>query len=377
MCSRRRRMCRSQRTSLPKAGALVADQPMRAPHTVILPRKAKSEINPGEIIRLPPGASATPKQLSVGSERRYPLRRRHHLSFFHRIFPLLRRIQGKENAVAEKKTSVHFTDEAKNGASPFALGLLTVSGTSPIGGRLCGGRLRGRPGGCRPARRRRRGKMVLRCNQRPSRARARLLLARADLVSANDKIDSLRHELLSLLLSSDRSIVPDYSSVAGIDTPMGTARRKSDTARPELVALQQRRGESIDEARKALLIPPFSDHGGDARLSPRQSWVSRWASTSSSAGGSSASRRAGTCSSTASNPAPRTHSCNGSSTISISPGRERSKPLRRNREAGAHAQLSSARAGLPRVRHRKPRLRRWPGNAKTSLPQGPQPRPIT
>ena len=79
-------------------------------------------------------------------------------------------------------------------------------------------------------------------------------------MSANYKIDSLRHELLSLLLSSDRSIVPDSSSVAGIDT-MGMPQ-EIDTARPELVALQHA-GESIDEARKALRYRHFPTIAGD------------------------------------------------------------------------------------------------------------------
>ena len=146
----------------------------------------------------------------------------------------------------KKKASL---DEAKNGASASI-----CRRTSPISRPLCSARswqtsnLNDR----QTAAARENG-TALQSTALEGRA-AWLLLARADLVSANDKIDSLRHELLSLLLSSDRSIVPDSSSVAGIST-MGTPQ-EIDTARPELVALQHA-GESIDEARKALRYRHF------------------------------------------------------------------------------------------------------------------------
>ena len=68
-----------------------------------LTEKSKIQINPGEIIQLPPGASATPKQLSVGSNSNtlfgaditYPF-----FTGFSRYY----NVSGKENAVAEKKS---------------------------------------------------------------------------------------------------------------------------------------------------------------------------------------------------------------------------------------------------------------------------------
>lgn len=91
-------------------------------------------------------------------------------------------------------------------------------------------------------------------------ARARLQFAKADLVGMQDRIDSLRREIMSLLLTRDCSIVPDSTSVARLDTmrlPIET-----DTARPELIALNHV-GEQVRLAREALRFRHFPTLAGD------------------------------------------------------------------------------------------------------------------
>jgi len=94
-------------------------------------------------------------------------------------------------------------------------------------------------------------------------ARARLQLARVDLVIAEDQTDSLRRELMSFILSKDRSIVPDTAAGAALDTlPIP---KSVQTGRPELIALDHA-GAQIDEMRKALRYRHFPSLFGMAGL---------------------------------------------------------------------------------------------------------------
>jgi outer membrane protein TolC len=84
-----------------------------------------------------------------------------------------------------------------------------------------------------------------------------------DLVIAEDQTDSLRRELMSIILSKDRSIVPDTAAGAALDTlPIP---KSVQTERPELIALDHA-GAQIDEMRKALRYRHFPSLFGMAGL---------------------------------------------------------------------------------------------------------------
>ncbi len=91
-------------------------------------------------------------------------------------------------------------------------------------------------------------------------ARAQLLSARADLVSAEARIDSLRRAVMTLILSKDRSIVPDSSILPAIDTLQ--AATTLDTSRPELVAFDHA-AAGIQRARDALRFRHFPTLSAD------------------------------------------------------------------------------------------------------------------
>ena len=86
-------------------------------------------------------------------------------------------------------------------------------------------------------------------------AQARLQLARVDLAAAEDQSDSLRRELMSLILCKDDEIVPDSSGTA-FDTLPVPKHVVIDTLRPELVMLA-RAGDQIDWARRQLKFRHF------------------------------------------------------------------------------------------------------------------------
>jgi outer membrane protein TolC len=91
-------------------------------------------------------------------------------------------------------------------------------------------------------------------------AGAQLQFARADLVSDEARIDSLRRAVMTLILSRDRSIVPDSSALGAIDTlPAVTAL---DTSRPELVAFDHA-AAGIQTARDALRYRHFPTVSAD------------------------------------------------------------------------------------------------------------------
>jgi outer membrane protein len=86
-------------------------------------------------------------------------------------------------------------------------------------------------------------------------AKARLKLAQVDLGSAEDRTDSLRRELMSLVLCKDEEIFPDTSGTA-FDTLPIPKRAVVDTARPELVMLAHI-GAQIEQMRNALKYRHF------------------------------------------------------------------------------------------------------------------------
>jgi outer membrane protein TolC len=94
-------------------------------------------------------------------------------------------------------------------------------------------------------------------------ARARLQLARVDLEAAYDQTDSLRRELMSFILSKDRSMVPDTTGTAALDTQPMPKSPKTDG--PEIVALDHA-SLQIEELRKVLRYRHFPSLFGTAGL---------------------------------------------------------------------------------------------------------------
>jgi outer membrane protein TolC len=94
-------------------------------------------------------------------------------------------------------------------------------------------------------------------------AQARLQLARVDLVMAEDQSDSLRRELMSIILSKDYSLLPDTMARTALDTL--PVPKSVKTERPELIALDHA-GAQIDEMRKALRYRHFPSLFGVAGL---------------------------------------------------------------------------------------------------------------
>ncbi|MBN2035423.1 MAG: TolC family protein [Chitinispirillaceae bacterium] len=86
-------------------------------------------------------------------------------------------------------------------------------------------------------------------------AEARLKLAHVDLGDAEDRTDSLRRELMSLVLCKDEEIFPDTTSTA-FDTLPIPKRALVDTARPELVMLAHA-GAQIEQMRNSLKYRHF------------------------------------------------------------------------------------------------------------------------
>jgi outer membrane protein TolC len=84
-------------------------------------------------------------------------------------------------------------------------------------------------------------------------AQARLQLAKVDMMAAEDQTDSLRRELLSLILGKDNTVAPDTTGFFLDTLPMP---KSVDTKRPELIALEHA-GAQIDEMRKALRYRHF------------------------------------------------------------------------------------------------------------------------
>jgi outer membrane protein TolC len=91
-------------------------------------------------------------------------------------------------------------------------------------------------------------------------ARAQLQFARADLVSASARIDSLRRAVMTLIMSKDRSIVPDSSILSSVDTMQAVT--ELDTSRPELVAFDHA-AAGIQKARDALRFRHFPTLSAD------------------------------------------------------------------------------------------------------------------
>jgi outer membrane protein len=84
-------------------------------------------------------------------------------------------------------------------------------------------------------------------------AQARLQVARVDVMAAEDQTDSLRRELLSLVLGKDNTAVPDTEAFTLDTLPLP---KSVDMARPELIALD-RASAQIDDLRKALRFRHF------------------------------------------------------------------------------------------------------------------------
>jgi outer membrane protein TolC len=94
-------------------------------------------------------------------------------------------------------------------------------------------------------------------------ARARLQLANVDLAAAADQIDSLRRELLSLILSKEKGLVPDTAGATALDTlPIPKTVK---TERPEIVALDHA-SMQIEKIRAALRYRHFPSVSGSAGL---------------------------------------------------------------------------------------------------------------
>jgi outer membrane protein TolC len=91
-------------------------------------------------------------------------------------------------------------------------------------------------------------------------AHAQLQFARADLVSDDARIDSLRRAIMTLILSKDRSIVPDSSILTTIDALPPVAA--PDTSRPELIAFDHA-AAGIQMAREALRYRHFPTIAAD------------------------------------------------------------------------------------------------------------------
>jgi outer membrane protein len=91
-------------------------------------------------------------------------------------------------------------------------------------------------------------------------AGAQLQFAKADLVSAQARIDSLRRAVMTLILGRDRSIVPDSSILPAIDTL--EAATALDTSRPELVAFDHAEA-GFQKARDALRFRHFPTISAD------------------------------------------------------------------------------------------------------------------
>ncbi|MGA2506155.1 MAG: TolC family protein [Chitinispirillaceae bacterium] len=94
-------------------------------------------------------------------------------------------------------------------------------------------------------------------------ARARLQLAKVDLTSVEDETDSLRRELMSSILSKDRTITPDTAAGTALDTQ--PVPRSVKMERPELIALDHA-GAQIEELRKVLRYRHFPTLSGLAGL---------------------------------------------------------------------------------------------------------------
>jgi len=91
-------------------------------------------------------------------------------------------------------------------------------------------------------------------------ARANLQFAKADLVNDRSRIDSLRQEILAMILGRDQSVVPDTAVSSQLDTmKLATA---IDTARPELLAFNHA-AEQVRLAREALRYRHFPTISGD------------------------------------------------------------------------------------------------------------------
>ncbi|MBN2188080.1 MAG: TolC family protein [Chitinispirillaceae bacterium] len=94
-------------------------------------------------------------------------------------------------------------------------------------------------------------------------ARARLQLAKVDLAAAADQTDSLRRELMSIILSKERSLVPDTAGATMLDTlPIPKAAK---TERPEVIALDHA-SLQVEKMRRALRYRHFPSVSGVAGL---------------------------------------------------------------------------------------------------------------
>jgi outer membrane protein TolC len=91
-------------------------------------------------------------------------------------------------------------------------------------------------------------------------AQAQLLAARADLVSDEARIDSLRRTVSTLILSRDSFLTPDSSALIAFDTMQ--AATALDTSRPEMIAFDHE-AAAIRKARDALRYRHFPTVAAD------------------------------------------------------------------------------------------------------------------
>ncbi len=91
-------------------------------------------------------------------------------------------------------------------------------------------------------------------------AQAQLLSAKADLVTDEARIDSLRRAVATLILSRDSTLMPDSAALAAIDTMQ--VATGLDTLRPEMVAFDHE-AASIQKARDALRFRHFPTVAAD------------------------------------------------------------------------------------------------------------------